>query len=446
MCFVVIHGERAHLSPRNLPASGLGESIRYSCFGREVLIDIGNPRAEIWQKHPAVEWDVVLLTHNDGDHIGDASSFFLHSQVREVWLPYDWHLLFQSLEDLAAHGPVDIEVLSSTTLFDEVLSTVREHREALESDAQLGDGRGGAWPVGDRDVPRPRTSLDYLLRVLRATRGALSTWQPSQWDHLELAMSWIGQDSTVARGLTGRRVGPRRLKDRSVPTVTAMDAIYSACWAGRVNAVRWYSVDAASAHPTRAGHSPWELAGDPSLLTVVNAWGVKPPTATPPTSLAAAFGRVVVAYLLTIQNRRALVSMSACSVGTSTCLFSSDSGFEFNRSTVSKVLVDVPWSRVGASVGMHHGSAEADHDHLFAQLQGLDVVFGRSGSNKRLHPAFLAPPDDKRGCTWCKTHGTATGALRTTDRDVVILGPCHRNGHSNWEIVSGQCSGCLVYP
>jgi hypothetical protein len=41
-------------------------------------------------------FDVLLLTHNDQDHAGRVPAILRSGLIDEVWLPYDWYLLYSA--------------------------------------------------------------------------------------------------------------------------------------------------------------------------------------------------------------------------------------------------------------------------------------------------------------------------------------------------------------
>jgi len=92
---------------------GLGEAISFTTTsGQHILVDAGERgsalRGKLRQPAGAGEWgsalrrklrervDVLLLTHNDSDHVGGAPDLLRSGLIREVWLPYDWHLLYSA--------------------------------------------------------------------------------------------------------------------------------------------------------------------------------------------------------------------------------------------------------------------------------------------------------------------------------------------------------------
>lgn len=125
---------------------------------------------------------------------------------------------------------------------------------------------------------------------------------------------------------------------------------------------------------------------------MVNAWPV-PVRPLPPSPTAAdAYALLAALYQLTIQNRRALVALGHTPFECGHILFASDSDFKFDQADSV-----VPWSKIGAAVGLHHGSANEAHDHIYERLDG--AVLARSGSCPVLwtHSGFTLCPRSGAG-------------------------------------------------
>jgi hypothetical protein len=217
---------------------------------------------------------------------------------------------------------------------------------------------------------------------------------------------------------------------------------------------RWFSVDHAELFPSLpvTGEKPWEASGRPGVLTVVNAWPIAPsamPVGPAPDTLEDALIAVAALAYLTMQNRRALVALghgepspSRLRHGMSSqprrdhVLFSSDSGFAFARTR----KVEVPWDRIGAVVGLHHGSHQPAHHYVYDQLpRDGQVVMARSGSTSTTvtNTRFTLLPAVHRGCTWCHEDGGSRPCV-DRPRDVVLAA----DERSPWTVMEGDCTDC----
>lgn len=364
--------------------------------------------------------DVLLLTHNDRDHVGGVPAL-LSSTIRigEVWLPSDWRLLYDvgmNLVEAIRRDDADLAVVAREAR-DHVATAVETLRDDLLRQDAVDNDRSV-------EQSRRRVALRPLNNVLDSLAGETGA------EVVELAgeafnVPWIGKNVEVAEGVVSGGSPGRRAR----LTIRAVDAVIQ--WGGRV---RWFSVDLASARP-RQPFLPWEGSGAPGEFTIVNAWPVQARLLSPAPT-AALYARLAVLYHLTIQNRRALVALGHSNFGDHV-LFASDSGFEFDN----PVGPEVPWCNIGAAVGLHHGSAGTKHDHVYQRFRGTAIARSGSRSATKTHPGFAVAPPDCRGCTWCHADGSRVGGL-DRHRDVVLGLDCF----GAWRLLSGSCSDCPRFP
>lgn len=417
---VMLHGDVSHTRVRRGAHAGeqrqdLGEAISFTTpQGRHILVDAGQLGSALHEKlrRPV---DVLLLTHNDQDHVGGVRELLRSREsVREVWLPYDWYLLYSAgsnLVDAIRDGDTDLEALASQA-HERVTSAIGMLRHHLVEWRRIDE-------LADSPPVYRLGWLDIALASLKKGAGAEVV------NHARLALgdSWIGDARGTAQSVTSGGAPGRRAR----ATVRAVDAVLK--WRGPT---AWFSVDHASAS-TRTAVLPWMHAGLPGEFTVVNARKVMPsPLPAPPTA-ADAYALMAVNYQLTVQNRRALVALGHTQFGCGHVLFASDSAFEFDQFT-GRI---VPWPEIGAAVGLHHGSADNMHDHVYEQFRG--TVLARSGSRPVLwtHSKFTRVPPESRGCTWCHANGSRTGGR---DRHLDVLLEARHD--CDWRILAGACIDC----
>lgn len=500
---VRVYGDLAHTVPtpgKNSPMQkrGLGESISYERDDFRALVDVGLPGAEIYRLQPAFPpWDVVVLTHNDQDHVGDAPAFFGSTRgiATEVWMPYEWRLLYDAAGELVTRirkkgaGAADpAGIAEARTRIAAVIQDIRDatksspggsddnappawfdpgpgpdmpeqDREehglgetalgavALIEDLMMPPGREDPSTdedpamIGDPTVVEPpdddSTAPDSLRR--RVLRHAISTLLDGPTvaqirDQVDKAWD-LDPAGAVAGSVTAEPgKGPARAR-QTVPTVDAVVAAKAH--------MRWFSVDHAELFPTLAGTGrPWQASGRPGVLTIVNAWPLVPSAVRgapiPATLEDAIIATAALAYL-SMQNQRALVALGHGQPGhpqRDHVLFSSDSGFAFNKTK----KVEVPWDRIGAVVGLHHGSHQPDHNHVYEQLSDdATVVMARSGSmdTTTTNARFALLPAVRRGCTWCHADGSRMACV-DRPRDVVL----EADRRSPWTVVEGACTDC----
>ncbi len=422
---VVLHGDVSHTrahwgADADMQWQGLGEAISFTTNqGHYILVDAGEKGSALGRKFRGPV-DVLLLTHNDRDHVGGVPELLRSMLVHEAWLPYDWYLLYSAgtnLVEAIRREDADLEDVAYEAL-ERVTSAVEMLRRYLEDGECLDE-------LND-SPPARRRVLGWLDAAFASLNSGIGAEVVIRAQHA-IGLGWIGGAGQTAQGVTGDGAPSRRARvTRARATVRAVDAVL-----GWEVPTRWFSIDLASAY-RRTTDLPWELSGRPGEFTVVNAWPV-PVRPLPPSPTAAdAYALLAALYQLTIQNRRALVGLGHTPFECGHVLFASDSDFKFDQANSV-----VPWSKIGAAVGLHHGSANEAHDHIYERLDG--AVLARSGSCPVLwtHSRFTLLPPERRGCTWCHADGVKTGGL-DRHRDVVL--EASQNGE--WRVVAGACTGC----
>jgi hypothetical protein len=418
---VVLHGDVSHTRPCRgadspIQKQGLGEAISFTTHrGRYILVDAGEKGSGLHEKlrRPV---DVLLMTHNDQDHVGGAPELLRSGRVSQVWLPYDWYLLYSAganLVDAVGHGNPDLASVARHAR-DQVTKAVKMLRDSLVDQEPIDEpSRTPAPPRGILG------RLDDAFDSLDSEEGAEVVGRAGN----ALGAQWIGTAWATAGGVTwGKEPG-----QRARATVRVVNAVLR--WDGLT---RWFSMDHASAS-TSATTLPWKWSGLPGEFTVVNALPVRVRPLPPPPTAAFAYALLAALYRLTIQNRRALVALGHTQCSCGHVLFASDSAFEFDQPTEPVV----PWPKIGAAVGLHHGSAGRAHDHLYEQFGG--AVLARSGSCpvRWTHSGFTHVPSARRGCTWCHADDSTKGGF-DRHRDVVL----EASQEGGWRVIAGACRDC----
>jgi hypothetical protein len=417
---VVLHGDVSHTRARwgadaSLQRRGLGEATSFTTHrGHHILVDAGEPGSALHKKiHGRV--DVLLLTHNDQDHVGGVPELLSSSmKIGQIWLPFDWHLFYNAAANL-------VDAIRSHTDLTKVARQARGH---VTSAVAMLRQNLMAMESMDSLIDSPSLNRRGTRRLYQTIASLNSEVGAGVVDYAGDALAkWIGSPEQTAGGVsTGGATDPR-----GRATVRTVDAVLG--WEGQTC---WFSIDHASL-PTRSTDVAWERSGLPGEFTVVNAWPVRTIPLPQPPSAAFAYALFAALYRLTIQNRRALVALGHAQLGCGHILFASDSAFEFDHPTHPKV----PWVKIGAAVGLHHGSANPAHDCIYERFRG--TVVARSGSRavQRTSRRFTDVPLEHRGCTWCHADGPGPGGL-DRHRDVVLEASWYRD----WRVTAGACTDC----
>lgn len=272
---VVLHGDVSHTrvcwgADALMQWRGLGEAISFVTHqGRYILVDAGEEGSALDDKlRQSV--DVLLFTHNDRDHVGGAPALLRSGliRIREVWLPYDWYVLYSAganLVDALRRSDTDLEGVArdARTQVSEAIAVLREHLVNQEPIVEVIDA-----PFLPR---RLLGHLNELFASLESEAGAKVVGAAGNALHA----NWIGGATATAKGVTSD--GSRRSRaTRARATVRVVDAVLR--WGGPT---WWFSIDHTSAYmgPTDL---PWELSGLRGEFTLVNALPVRVCPLPPP--------------------------------------------------------------------------------------------------------------------------------------------------------------------
>jgi hypothetical protein len=271
---------------------------------------------------------VLVCSHCDADHIGGALEVIRRFHVIELWVPADWldNLVSQwaSINMPATFAPT-FETWPHRGYEEELWATLREtSAEASEmADAlALDQDRSPA-------MLRPTLTLSNVDLHVMANGLMLAAISSKSANRAVLAAT-AGQAQLLTEA-ADQGVRTRYL-DYDAAAMRGGDI-----WRRPINS-RWKRFTAVNAIERPAGRAL--VSSDP-----------------------------LVAFALTVQNRRAIVIQAA-----GTVLFCSDSGFEFAP------RVEVPWHNLRVITAPHHGSADPQNLRFYdmAAAHGLthDVASG----------------------------------------------------------------------
>lgn len=376
-------------------------SCRVNPRCRAVAVDLGRT-IDMGEQVAIAAPGILVLTHDDHDHIGGWSGFkgVGLTTLCELWVPYEWGALVHVLAQLDLGQPDNL--------------SVEEERVALEGVGQIVDG-GSENPahldeLTESALGRAR-ELGDSQELRRRLRGLLGSAPLDD----EGDDKWRGTPEQVAA----------RAAERAVRLA---DILYRASL--EQVRIRYFSVD----HARSSGvTSPWKRF--PSVPTVSIANAVEVQLKTPnSTSLA------TVAYLLylTVQNRRALcpVLWECGRYPPKVIIWSDSSGDWTRRFPAFSSLLD----EVAISTSSHHGSTNPAHDPAWKALASFlanpaSVMFLAGGEHTQPNVRseyLMKVSHDRRGCTRCRhTDPEPQRAHRVIARV---------SAHGSAYIVAGGCS------
>ncbi|MPQ99512.1 hypothetical protein GB931_16635 [Modestobacter sp. I12A-02628] len=353
-----------------------------------VVIDLGNKDDGIGARAVAPGVDVIVLTHDDDDHIGDAPNVLRTLGVdrnRQVWVPADWWYVVAAWgastgSPACPEGPIAVTA--------EDIERVARHSPKKTTS------------VVTRDHPR----LPGLERGFCSPDGhiehhdAIAAWLTSIEDDLpDDAEDKIAVAVVEHRTRTGRSGGrqftgtPQEVARRVMRRADIIRATMTA--AARTSELRFFTVDTYAQTP-----DPWLTEGIPQAVTLVNAQEVIPPRACIVDPLAV----LTHAVFLSAQNRRALVTFVWPDLsGANGFLCWSDSG-GYNCGLRSRAPTSrTPWDKVGIMSAPHHGSRDKAHNLIWrvrlARRPSTPVLLCNNSQDTR--PEYTSLPRRLRAAT-----------------------------------------------
>jgi hypothetical protein len=407
----------------------------------------------------AFEPEILVLSHADDDHIGGFSRFAatVHVAPRQIWVPYEWGLVWFALATAvgawpaaessdSSSGPQTGEDFTSTAIGPDALRALPGagfDENDLRERADPSAGRGPHESVEPSSaLPGVvEVSFDDALSDLSADDlgqcarrepidafGSLNVGPGLDAEVLGQIEELLGNATPrerqrirerladVVRAEQDKSERPRRPAPTGTPSTIAreiFDRAEEVCrilaWARSVGTtVRFFSTDAVRDDGTPP---PWSWVGMPGVATVVNAREVR----FEPVRIFDAVHSLFLAVSLTTTNRRALVTFFWPTTATSAdgaILWSDSAGETCLPGYVTRHDL-VPWEHIGIMTAPHHGSANPDHDQVWkaweracARLaRNIPVVVSGGKPKARLADPFLELSSELRACTNCRHPG-----------------------------------------
>ncbi|WP_431831435.1 MBL fold metallo-hydrolase [Curtobacterium citreum] len=383
--------------------------------GARVVVDVGDD-ADLASRAANFDPDILVLTHDDHDHIGAAKSFFEHRnaevppradkiestlrgrpRVRELWVPSDWLRLA-----LAAH-----EVVFEST--SGVVSTRGDHARAghtLERPEGLREPQsteGGAeftehrW-YGAFELPERTQEAEELPNDIMEALGAIT--KEHQAELADAVAAGVCRERSAHWGTRYPR-GAWSGSTREVSKRVAKTAVKVAYILRIAQLCGWrfrfFDSDFATwNHRKQISLPPWVTEGIPGVVTILNAVQVT----SHRLQMKDAREALLTFAFLTVQNRRAIATflwpqMPEQDDGV---IIWSDTEARIGGQLPAAPLV--PWHLVGSMSAPHHASVVAQHAEIWKnRLPSVRVI--NSSNTEDDAPEFLAIPPCLRSCTAC---------------------------------------------
>lgn len=348
---------------------------------RTVAVDVGKTK-EMGQQVALAAPQVLVLTHDDADHIGGWAGMVLHGlgTLDQLWVPYEWGALVLALERLGQRGD-DYEVGVASNM-DALMSSATV-LDAGESETVPNDiDAGVAWQAHER-----AKSLAEELAFDESLAARLGRYLKS-----------LGREQSQTRDWRGT---PAKVAGRAMARAVAITEIIAQALEADVRP-RYFSVD----HIAHNSPTPlWEHSGIRGTLTIANAVEVCLDKAR-----LAGLWTIGFALYLTVQNSRALCPVLWSSDGRNPAvLIWSDSSGDWAHELCGLKRL---FRRISISTAPHHGSTSPEHEPAWDALassgtrEDLVVVLagGESSQKSVSQRYFERSPLGSRGCTKCR-HG-----------------------------------------
>lgn len=347
---------------------------------------------------------IVILTHDDTDHIGGWPKFAefqarVASKIRELWVPAEWGYLARCVLNTRVGNRKSESVAQLTFETSQKMATcleVSDMRHLWYEEKHIvlhpngGQGeRSGAYStlagISDTLASFEEVIIKTFMEIIEC---------------LELDTNkWLDQESDLPSAPSPHEAARRALKRWA-----DISEILSWCGQNGV-AVRFFSTRLA---PTRkySGNEPWKTSGLPGSLTITNALEVDPERLVITDPLKTAF------FLIesTSQNRMALTPYlhGNCASDAMGIMVWSDSAGELAGVGAHWDLT--PWAHIGAMTAPHHGSANESHDAIWCarkkisadRAREIPVVVSGTMNARFPHDAVGKLSNENRTCNRCK--------------------------------------------
>jgi hypothetical protein len=370
------------------PGRGHGECFIWTrgWDSKVVAIDAGG--AASTGKHAgAHNPDILILTHDDSDHIRGAVELIktARASLQELWIPAEWAILIKQIAETnqVALFPDDAITVNMVSLVGSIAGQLSDQSGQYQLSFEL---------------------LSLAEQNLRSWDGNLLTTNPSFSidESSSQGGDWYGAQNV--------REIIERVKRRAIPLIDILTAALT-----NSIRIRFFSIDLALSRNGRI----WETEGRAGTVTLANASEAPHALAVQiPPGLPHSYALT----RLTVQNRRALCTLLWNDTRTPNggAVIWSDTDGNWLDHMSPRGFNQVVGS-LCASSAPHHGSANSAHNRVWAELRRAPstIIMISAGGYKRqsYRPEYNAL-SIRRCCTWCRptstTYQDVTASSNTT--------------------------------
>lgn len=428
-----------------------GESWLWARDGFRVVVDIGNA-PEFRHRAASFSPNVVVLTHDDDDHIGRSAhaAKFIRDLPRvpdkdlpweflsvgwaapvEFWMPMDWlHLARAALQVLSPAPGREPDSSSNKDLGEPTANDESNNKYIL----RYFDPAAKELTRTRRQAPSDHTEWGYSPDPGEENDRSHPELLPSEMrmlaglptEGLRAAVQSVIDDYRAGTLASSLPTDAEAISTRAVRSVERVGSILAELAVRRIP-VRFFDVDRAWLRQTAL----WPGQGLRGVATIINAVETHLP---PPVRFHFPARALLFASRLTIQNQRALATFLWPTPGEPLLQGRRPHGGDgvlIWSDTMGKVGGKlptgdlVPWRHIGLMSAAHHASREMLHRPLW-QHRPHDVSVILSNNRESDANEWLALHAKDRDCADCgRRRQSPVGATsRGTEGGVTLLGHC----------------------
>lgn len=375
------------------------------------VIDLGIG-SDLGEQAAVASPSIVVLTHDDQDHIGGWDSFAKIQdrstrKIKQLWVPAEWgYLAVCALQvdppSNIMHGNIRLDDVQAKKLA--LALDVAEMRSVWSEERYMA--------VSPQEGNLDGRSFDNMEKTRAILDGSKS----------DIIEEFEKIDKKLTSRHRSRMNGKAKLPSSQDSASRTFDRWRNICeiltWCGNNNIrVRFFSTRLATHWGKHPKSGPWRNVGIPEKFTIANAAEVNPANLAVTNHLGVAY------YVsrLTAQNRLALTPYlhgNHESGGMGIMVWSDSAGEPvMGEGKYSGKKWDLtPWDRIGVMTAPHHGSTNKAHDRIWEarseeckersgvcpRRPKIAVVVAGTKKEQDVHSAVKQIPKGVRCCNRCR--------------------------------------------